>query len=334
MKVKFLFRKPKPNGHVFITTEDPGYRYDTLCGHCDFPIEADDEHCPRCRKTLEDCAVCRHRTHRRSPVEHPQHKPQITFCPVCHTTRHPIGASATSSLEGTFCTNLYGCPAGGLLLASDEIAVLPQNASLCPVCRHEKLPPLAIVGFHYLLRRCLFCSTLFGLGSTGARGWAREPVTQPSPDWLSNDSSQCSLCGRNDHVRESKNGAPPRVVSESISERQQVVAPEPRDGLVVPAYLRMVELARALALESDNDKKAFTGIMRLWFDSTGEEPSETGGIKVRQLVAVLIQGTLNDEIRALLQGRLERFEDFWQRQLGIGLDYRVSFLSSAERDAD
>ena len=43
MSARYVFRHPKKGGHLFITTEDPSYRYEILCGHCDYPIEDEDQ---------------------------------------------------------------------------------------------------------------------------------------------------------------------------------------------------------------------------------------------------------------------------------------------------
>ncbi len=334
MAPRFLFRHPRRNGHVFITTEDPTYRYETLCGQCDFPLEAKDDSCPRCQRELEDCPVCRQRTHKRSPIEREPGRPQIAYCPVCYITRHPIGWTKLASLDASFCTNLYGCPAGGLLLRTDELALLPCNASICPVCRDPDLRPLSSTSFQYLLRQCLFCSTLFGFGANWSRGWSDQPINRLSKDWVPTGTESCRLCGRNDRVLESESRSQDVVVSESISD-DGVLDPKIDEGIPVAAYLRVIELARSLTLEVDKDEATFRRILRLWFDASGREPEEREGMSVRKLVDTLVRGTLRDDVRLPLQGRVERFEAAWHRHLGVGLGYRVAFLppesTSSER---
>lgn len=327
MRPRFLFRHQRPGGHVFISTEDPTYRYETLCGHCDFPIEHDDDTCPRCRRKLEDCPVCRQRTHKRSPIVKDPARPTVVYCPVCRVTRHPIGLSTLDALDGSFCTNLYGCPAGGFLLRSDEHALLPRDATICPVCRDPELRPLSIAGFQYLLRHCLFCSTLFGLGASWSRGWSEAPITSVYRNGLHTNHEACALCGRHDRIvgASDRSKGPIHIGTASFPDERGGFEARSEEPQPEGAYLRTVELARSLALETDCDDAAFRRTLHLWFDVSGAEPREGEGVSVRNLVDALVRGTSRTEVRLPLQGRLERFNETWTRHLGVGLGYRVVY---------
>ena len=213
---------------------------------------------------------------------------------------------------------------GGMLLASDELAVLQADASICPVCEHDKLRPKSVKAFRYLVRHCFFCSTLFAIDGVWTRGWTEEPLTRLPSDVSERNDGLCPLCGRMDRLYKTPTGEE-LVRSASVKAGADDLLTK---GIEAGAYLRVAELARSLLLVTDDDDAAFRKVFRLWFDPSGDDADLERSLSVRELVEVLVGGTLESEIRGPLQRRLERFEEAWQRHLGISLDYRVGFRES------
>jgi hypothetical protein len=314
--MRFLFRLQDTD--VFITTEDPNVRYDILCGHCSYPVAADDEQCPRCQRMLEDCPVCSGIRKRKSLRAVATSDGEKT-CSVCHTRRLPFGAKALDTVRGSFCTNLYGCPAGGLLLRTEEVALLPEDATLCPICRHASLLPRDVLTFRHLVQRCLFCGTCLGQ----LPAWPADTAS-PHSDLLQVDelkppgepnTEPCVLCGRDDRLE--------------AAERPQVKV----QAETVPAavYQRMVQLGRALALET-NDREAFRLTFGAWHDPIPGEAAEDP-VAVQRLVSLLLQGTLRDDVHTILKQRLDTYNSSWAHKVPEGINYhfRASALPGRRR---
>jgi hypothetical protein len=311
----YLFRKePK---HIFITPKDPDYRYELLCGHCEYPIAPEDPTCPRCQRKLEECPICSRTTHTRAPVVEPDPETGKKTCPVCRVRRIPFGAIPLAEIVGSFCTNVYGCPAGGLLLKREEFAVLPSDVTLCPVCRNEELPPYDVRTFLYLRSRCLFCNTCFGGGTTWVRGWSTSwhPTIDRIGEVEKTDQTLCPLCGRNDSLDREK-----QVVMSGTIDNQGLEATR---SIPVDQYLRMAELGRILILEKD-DAEAFNKTFETWFEPSGRSADTAPGLTVSEISARLLAGTLRLPTRRVLQKRLELFHASWERKLPAGLGYPVS----------
>ena len=167
--LNYIFRRA--GGHIFLCASDSKARYEAACGHCHYPILADQAQCPRCRRELETCPCCNALRHVRSPRHDPDPETEIKTCSVCGVRRVPFGSREHVDLEGSFCTNIFGCPAGGLLLTTGEFALLPRGASLCPICRHESLRPLSVSAFDDLREGCFFCRECFGERDSWKAGW-------------------------------------------------------------------------------------------------------------------------------------------------------------------
>jgi len=311
----FLFR---PHGdHIFLSSEDPSYRYVTLCGRCEYPIEPDEPRCPRCQEDLEDCPVCRRRSHKRAPKTSPladgRHQ-----CTVCGIFRYPVGHQSLVETDGAFCSNLYGCPAGGLITHQDEIVYWPPDADVCQVCRNADLPPLPTASFTQVVRQCLFCSALFGLASS-RRVMLREDFDHVSElPHISATDSPCVLCGRNDD-RSSED-----TVRSNFVDPWDFEAVE-HSELGIDAYLRVVELGRALVLFSESDNEATKHLYRQWVEPHSPEVGRTivsHGTKVADVVDYLIRGTLDPRVRKVLQKRLDGFIDRWN-DFQLGLSYVI-----------
>jgi hypothetical protein len=340
--MNFLFRRPL-NGHTFMTTQDPSYIYEVLCGRCDYPIEADDERCPRCQVLLEDCPVCRDITHKRAPVMARDAKTGGKTCPVCDTRRYQFGKQSLREIEGTFCTNLYGCPAGGLLLRTEEFAVLRPESSRCPVCKHESLKPLDLRTFIYLISQCVFCNSAFGIPSSWAPGeWARnwDVTTDRLRSTPHRDYHPCPLCGREDTLMGRSSSQPFDETSE-VKLRDKPSEPSDRElqvemligdlgeeagakkELSSGLYARVVELGKILIFEND-DRRASKRLYSTWFDAL-HLASGGDSIQVQQAGDYLLQGTRKTEIYKILRVRLEALLYSWKQQVpGQGLGYFMS----------
>jgi len=313
--VNYLFRK-SPR-HLFITTKDPEYRYEILCGRCEYPIAPEDEVCPRCQMALEECPICSQLKHTRSPRFPENGAADGKVCPVCRIRRVAFGEKKLSQLKGSFCTNIYGCPAGGLLLAKGEFAVLPENASRCPVCEHETLLPLGIEAFSYQLQRCLFCSTAFGRASAWAKGWLKgDYALRALGDVMGAEEIACPICGRSDLLDQEG-----QVCFHSMDDGAGN-GEEKFISLSQSRYLHMCELGRILILFKD-DAAAFSETFSLWFDPA-VKPIE-GSWTVGEILDPLLAGTYKQTLRLSLQKRLDHFLEGWKRRLGpFGVSYRVA----------
>ncbi|MES1245346.1 MAG: hypothetical protein ABUT39_27330 [Acidobacteriota bacterium] len=301
-----------------MTTQDPSYIYTVLCGRCDYPIEADDEVCPRCQSRLEDCPVCREIKHTRAPWTEPCPTTGRKTCPVCDTRRYAFGIQPLSEVEGMFCTNLYGCPAGGLLLKTDEFAVLREDASTCPVCRHPELKPLNLRTFVYLISQCVFCNAVFGSPPSWRPGWANQwdvtvdQVKSTPP----RDYSPCPLCGREDTLDRDA-----REVEMLIDKPGELTGV--KEGLLTDLYARVAELGKILILEND-DRSAARKMFKTWFNELNLL-SHDSTITVERAGDHLLQGTRRPEVHKILRLRLDSLLKSWKEQVpGQGLNYRVS----------
>lgn len=327
----FLFRR-EPR-HVFITADDPGYRYEVLCGHCDYPLEAEDDLCPRCQRSLEDCPVCRYRWHKKAAKVAPHPQTGAVDCPVCRVRRLPLGRVRWDDLEGSFCTNIYGCPAGGLMLRTGELALLPADASLCPICRHEKILPRPVRTFLHHLHRCLFCFEIFreALSGSGESWNTCSAPRRRAPQYEHDDS--CLLCGRHDDQLPGSGF----VVShfEGMLELSEGdgngSTGNGHGGLRPGAYRRVVELARSFVFQ-DNDRNALQQCFDQWFKHEGA-PSMADAIQVGEVVKTLLCGTFSREVRHSLQARLDRFTTGWTGILGLPLTYTIGVEPEPGDDA-
>lgn len=316
----YLFRRGAP--HHFITTQDTEYAYDYICGHCDYPVEPTDEGCPRCQRELDDCPICVRRTHRRAIKVVPDVKRGGKVCPVCGYRRFRFGERSVTEIAGKFCGNLYGCPAGGMLIAAEELAILPEHASSCSLCRQQELPPLDVRTFIYLITGCTFCNTIFG----SLPGWMTQSPDKwsPSIDKLRpatrKENGPCPLCGRRDVV--SEDGL--RVTSAGI----RLEALDRQLEMSVGEYLRVAELARALIL-FDVDDVAFDHTFDAWFSPLGGDlPDPT--VPVSRIARYLLDGTIRPAVNDVLKERLQPFQEAWEKRLPGGLGFNVSCSQTQE----
>jgi hypothetical protein len=279
---------------------------------------------------LEDCPVCRDITHKKAPWVDPDPDTGAKTCPVCGTRRHPFGYQSLSEIEGMFCTNLYGCPAGGLLLSNQEFAVLRPDASRCPVCKHETLKPLDLRTFIYLISQCVFCNGVFGTPSSWTpREWGKQWEVTTDRLRLTPDREYhpCPLCGREDN--------PLKGNSENVSEVEMLIDKPgeeagSKEKLAAGLYARVVELGKILIFENDN-KKASKKLYSTWFDALHlAAPGES--IRVEDAGDYLLQGTRKPEIHRILRSRLTALLDSWKEQVpGQGLGYPVSKRGGGEK---
>jgi hypothetical protein len=228
--------------------------------------------------------------------------------------RRPFGDPARlARIEGTYCRNLFGCPAGGLLLKSQEIAVLDADASLCPICRHEELKPLSMPAFRERLQECLFCSTCLRreVAWPAERSLLEEPLERLGTERTEDPRLPCLQCGRRDYQVDSGQVAIPHA------ERQGPIS--------VPTgkYFRVAELGRILILEP-TDEGAFKAAFRLW---TEHGPAAKGeGAPVHELFDLLLGGTHDEAMREIVSRRLEVLAERWKGRMGDGdLKFSVAF---------
>jgi RNA polymerase subunit RPABC4/transcription elongation factor Spt4 len=321
--MNFLFRRDPR--HIFMTTQDPSYLYTVLCGRCDYPIEAGDEFCPRCQSRLEDCPVCRELRHTRAPFTAPCPDTGRKTCPVCETQRYQFGTQTLGSLEGAFCSNLYGCPAGGLLLKTKEFAVLREDASICPVCRHPDLKPFNLRTFVYLVSQCVFCSTVFGTPSS----WRQDSPAKwdVTVDHVKStpprDYSPCPLCGREDTYPEGAQEV------EMLVDQPDALAGA-KEKMLPDLYARVAELGKIIILENDNQAAAKKWVSS-WFNELNLI-SQGSHITVERVGEYLLQGTRKPEVHKILRARLVALLDEWKAQVpGQGLNYKVSGRNGGKR---
>lgn len=309
--MQYLFRHGAP--HIFLTTEDPEYRYEWLCGVCDYPVEIDDSICPRCQYELEDCPICTPRLHKRPSKRSKSRSGVHSKCPVCRVRRYPFGERSLGDMRGKFCTNLYGCPIGGMLLSTDEFAILPEDCTLCPICRHEDLPPLDVRTFRRHLNSCLFCSTIFEKEPVWKSGWSASTRRLHDLGSGLNEGHPCPICGRNDHLGDGGN-----VDIELLGDAQNILQPIGHD-----AYLRLAELGRSLALY--DDATAFDRLFGWWLDSSGQLPKENESVRVSYLLDYLIRGTVLTTVRTEVNVRRDPQASRWRQNFPReGTDFRVS----------
>lgn len=325
MKMNYLFRKPL-GGHVFMTTQDPRYIYTVLCGRCGYPVEECDARCPRCQLELESCPVCREGTHKKAwKVDVDPETGQKT-CPVCETLRIPFGAMPLTKVQGSFCRNVYGCRAGGLLLGSNELAVLRSNASICPICRHQELRPLDVRIFLHLVSRCVYCHAVFGPLPTPTReDWKSY---EPDVKWLRDVSADatdgCILCGRHDALSDD-----PDVVLVSGAADGDELSRQP---IPVLQYLRIAELGRILILEKETSH-AFRRLFDAWFEENRKVVPDSF-VPVRSVGQLLLEGTLDTSIHRILRVRVEEMQRAWGERLpSEGLNYRITARDGRPRKA-
>jgi hypothetical protein len=313
--LRLLFRV---GSNIFMTPLDPHYYYTVLCGNCQFPLAEEDEQCPRCQIPLEECAVCSATTHTRAPIAPADPYTGAKRCPLCYVVRVPFGRQLVSEFEGCFCTNIYGCPAGGLLLQSEEFAVLQPKAIHCPICNNSGLRPLDLRNFIPLISRCIFCSTCFGLSHSWYRGWS----TSWDPKLLQSDETQppahpCPLCGRCDFL--DRMGLVKYISIDAKGQQQEV-------ALQKWQYLRVVELGRAFILRRD-DQSVFLNIFDSWFRVAGTPVSHEleNPLTVGEVAGHLLKGTLLPTAYRFLSNRLDIFLSTWSRKLPpSGIDYLVT----------
>jgi hypothetical protein len=324
----FLFRRgPR---HVFITTEDPACYYKILCGHCDYPLEQADTECPRCRRALEDCPVCSEKFHRKVTVAPPvDSKSKAKLCPSCNVRRVPFGISLAAE-RASFCTNLYGCPAGGMLLATTELAFLPENARHCPICHDSDLRPLPVATFLYHMRRCVFCCGLFA-DRDSIRGWAGcEMSWRGRPQVVAGRQGPCPICGRNDVLEGSISGKEGSVASHAVAWEDDIGngastiadASQPH-SLTMSQYARVVELAHILLLQQDMDEVLYK-LQGLWLSSATDHAEARGELSIAAIVDALICGTLNGAMRRQLHLRLDPLTAALESRSGISSSHRVA----------
>lgn len=323
--MNFLFRKPL-GSNTFMTTHDPRYVYTAVCGRCGYPVEECDEKCPRCQLALESCPVCREDTHKKAWVVDADPQTGEKKCPVCETRRIPFGGLSLSKVQGSFCRNIYGCRAGGLLLNSNEFAVLRPNASICPICRHKDLTPLDVRIFMHLVTRCLYCHAVFGPLPSPTKdewkGW--EPDLKWLRDVAPDASNGCILCGRNDELSENPNEVLVAGSSDGEELRKQPI----------PAlqYLRVAELGRILILETE-PTRAFQRLFDTWFEDNRKVVPDSF-VPVRSVGQTLLEGTLDAAIHPILRVRVEEMQRFWGERLpSEGLNYRLTARDGKPRKA-
>ncbi len=340
-----LFRYP-PQSHAFITPEDPSYRYEVLCGHCGYPIDRSDPKCPRCQRELEDCPVCSMDRHTKSPKVSPDAKTGGKTCPVCRIMRIPFGERRVSEIAGSFCTNLYGCPAGGFLLKTEEFAVLPVGATLCPICGQEEFPPADVRTFTHLLNICWFCNTCFGSPDHWRKDWAE--VWNPNLERVreasrTKDDPPCRLCGRNDQKVEEAKATEGRMAGNAKEENEVPLAREHlklQSFLIGPegqeetceldeaVYLRVAELGRILIMERD-DSAAFGRAFDAWFQPVFKH---AGIVTVEEVARHILEGTLCPPQYRILQKRLALFVQAWEQKLPSGLHHRIPEAEGRRRE--
>lgn len=308
----YLFREP--GSHVFISPELPDFQYTLLCGTCEFPVTKDDAQCPRCQRALELCPICSDRTHKKTTPA--TLRDGVKVCPVCQCKRAQLGKVELHELEDYFCSNAYGCPAGGLLLTTDEYALLPEDSTTCRICRHEHLAPYAAGTFTFQVSRCLFCSTVFQNQESSDSGWgpgrfdALQKVVPPKTGEL---KVPCALCGRLD-----------RLNGESVDTTRLDLQGEPAESLKVPIaqYLKICEIGRLMMLLQD-DSEVSRRSFRIWFDARISSSKAPEKISVAEILQYLLVGTISKPQRSILEKRIESVQAQWNRRVPDGLNYEV-----------
>ncbi|MEP7009451.1 MAG: hypothetical protein ABJC13_03935 [Acidobacteriota bacterium] len=296
--LSYLFRRA--GGNVFLCASakaDQEIRYETACGHCGYPILADQSRCPRCRRELENCPCCNAIRHVRSPLHDPDPETEIKICTVCGVRRSPFGIRKHSELDDSFCTNIFGCPVGGLLLPTGEFALLPRGASRCPICEHATLKPLAVRSFLARLEKCLFCHACFSSESLKKQR-VKDSIIPPElpAGFQSAPAEPCLLCGRRDH---------------RVKDSDEIVVPQ-YDGasdewLESDDYRVLVVVGHALIQEVLDQSSVEASIFRL--ASYNHE-------LLSRVTGVLVGGTHDPVVRKILEGRTRHLIESFQRQHG------------------
>jgi hypothetical protein len=298
MKPEYLFRKGPDQPFYCTHREGAFYRY--VCGHCAYPVTTTNTECPRCRRPLETCPVCTEHTHRRPALAGKRTDPQAERCTVCSVRRLPTGAPVQlADIDGSFCRNLHGCPAGGLLLfKTEQFAVLDSKARSCPVCRHTTLQPLSLKAFSRACEQCLFCHELFAIDSVAILGHHRDHETRPRGEPA---KESCLVCGRRD-VLTSKDDQD--SVTFQLYDDNEMSLPW-RD------YLHLVDLARTLLTERQ-DEQASASLFSRWT----ARPLSASSVTLESLCEALLAGTLEPNHRQALQPRITFLLADWERRWG------------------
>jgi hypothetical protein len=292
--LNYIFRRA--GGHIFLCASDSKARYEMACGHCDYPILADQAQCPRCRRELETCPCCNALRHVRSPRHDPDPETEIKTCPVCGVRRVPFGSREHVDLEGSFCTNIFGCPAGGLLLTTGEFALLPRGASLCPICRHESLRPLSVSAFDDLREGCFFCRECFGERDSWKAGWRLPSFGRDlAASFQMPPVDTCPLCGRRDHLM--KDGKVICVPRFDGGVPEEVAAEE---------YPGLLALGRAFIQEASDQN-----VERILF-----APPSPSHRELSRWIEGLLVGTHLPAIRKILERRTRNLLEEYRREFG------------------
>jgi hypothetical protein len=304
--LSYIFRRA--GSHVFLCAANEGARYETACGHCGYPILLDQAHCPRCRRELETCPCCNTLRHVRSLRHDPDPETEVRTCPICGVRRAPFGSQRHTELTGTFCTNIFSCPVGGLLLATGELALLPQGTSLCPLCRHESLRPLPVRLFGGLIESCIFCRECFSAtdsskpGSAPSTGVSDGAITRQAP------ADGCPLCARKDYRT---NNSTVIIVPRFDAAQAEVLTTENYSGVL--------SLGRTLIEQASDEEAA-----RILFSPP--YPSEE---ELSQWIEWLLVGTHAPAIRKILERRTRHLLDEFRREFGVDRPRRESASKKA-----
>lgn len=201
--------------------------------------------------------------------------------------------------------------------------MLPEDASVCPVCRSEELGPLDIRTFRYHVERCLFCSTVFEKEPDWRTDWFEDKRWKFSDKAKAVDSSFCPLCGRMDRVEEGGEG---KKRNEDGPTRVQIVDVEQNttDTLSVGEYLRLAELGRVMVLHT-GDKEASEALFSAWFQVGHIEEGADEVLSVARLFDLLERGTKLQEVKRLLGPRRDGIGERWHRKFPVNWqEYSVS----------
>ncbi len=179
------------------------------CGYCEFPLLPSAERCPRCRLELAQCPVCELLPERdgrqaagRPPAKWFQRKGPFCHCDRCGTRQLRLRhRPSLQDLDGNVCSNLYGCPAGGLLVSPEIAVLLPPGCIVCPVCHDVDRPPVDLLAFLGDVRRCASCIAAMG----DPREWSTEQLAGQASlngelaahlERIHLQTHTCRMCGR------------------------------------------------------------------------------------------------------------------------------------------
>lgn len=314
--MRFLYRPPRSK--KFFCTHDEKITYQLFCGSCGYPVRRDDNLCPRCHRGLSDCPVCTRAKGTRGPMVESESTPRHRTCQSCKVRLvrldNPI---QLDELSGHFCPNIYGCPAGGLLVKSGEVAILGSGGSLCPICSDVAFPLVDVRMFRqHFACDCLFCRNVFDQIFSSRLPW-QKPIGEERPlvQVARKSMESCLLCGRRDVVEHGK-----------VRVGGSKSAGEYNLSISLGGYGRVVELARALVL-LDSDEEVIEDMFVKWHDLGMPCASERSpGISVSKLIEFVWEGTLDDARAGIvLRRRVERFQELWENKLQRnGLSFEVS----------